>query len=215
MMLYNKKGFLKGAKMEFLIDPNVAYVLLVLGSVLILLAIVTPGTGLIEVGALFILALSGYAILKLGFNMWALVLLVMMLVPFVYATRKPKRRIYLAVSILMLIVGSIYLYPTQGLNPAVNPFLAILVSLLTGAFVWLIVQNTTAAMHAHPSHDLQRLVGQIGETKTVVHHEGSVQVDGELWTARSEKRIPDGRRVRVLKREGFILIIEEDDQAVK
>jgi membrane-bound ClpP family serine protease len=46
MMLYNKKGFLKGAKMEFLIDPNVAYVLLVLGSVLILLAIVTPGTGL-------------------------------------------------------------------------------------------------------------------------------------------------------------------------
>lgn len=201
--------------MEILIDPNVAYVLLVLGAVLILLAIVTPGTGLVEVGALFILALSGYATYKLGFNLWALLVLVLMFIPFVYATRKPKRRLYLAVSILMLIVGSIYIYPTRGLQPAVNPILAIVVSLLTGTFVWLVVKKTTAAMIARPKHDLESLVGQIGESKTVVQHEGSVQVDGELWTARSEKRIPDGKRVRVVKREGFILIVEEDDQVEK
>ena len=201
--------------MEFLTDPNVAYVLLVLGSILIFLAIVTPGTGLIEVGALFTLALSGYAAFKLGFNPWALILLVLMLVPFIYATRKPGRSIYLAVSILMLIIGSIYLYPTQGFQPAVNPVLAIVRSLMTGAFVWLVVQKTMAALHTHPSHDLGRLVGQIGETKTIVHGEGSVQVDGELWTARSEKHIPIGKQVRVVGRDGFSLIVESDDQDVK
>lgn len=201
--------------MDFLIDPNVAYVLLVVGAVLIMLAIVSPGTGLIEVGAIFILALSGYATFQLGFNLWALILLVLMLIPFIYATRKPKRSLYLIASILMLIIGSIYLYPSRGFQPAVNPILATLVSLLTGAFVWLIVRKTTAAMRTHPNHDLHRLVGQIGEAKTIVKNEGSVQVDGELWTARSEKQIPKGKRVRVLNREGFILIVEEVDQAFK
>jgi membrane-bound ClpP family serine protease len=201
--------------MQYLTDPNFAYVLLVSGAILTLLAIVTPGTGLLEVGALFMLALSGYGAYQLGFNLWALIVMLLMLVPFVYALRKPKREIYLAASILMLIVGSIYLYPTEGLKPAVNPYLAVVVSVFTGIFLWLIVIKAMAAMHARPNHDLGSLIGQCGETKTVVHSEGSVQVDGELWTARSEKRIPSGKQVRVVGRNGFILIVEDDDQVVK
>ncbi|HBG74103.1 MAG: hypothetical protein A2X25_08095 [Chloroflexi bacterium GWB2_49_20] len=200
--------------MEFFTDPNIAYVLLVLGSILTLLAIITPGTGALEIGALFSLALSGFAAFQLGFNLWALVVLVLMLVPFVYATRKPKRGIYLAVSIFMLIIGSIYLYPAQGFRPSVNPYLAAIVSLFTGVFVWLIVLKTMAAMHSRPNHDLGSLLGQIGETKTIVQSEGSVQMDGELWSARSEKRIPVGKQVRVVGRDGFTLIVESDDQSV-
>jgi membrane-bound serine protease (ClpP class) len=200
--------------MEFLIDPNVAYVLLVFGTILTLLAIVTPGTGALEIGSLFSLALSGFAAFKLGFNLWALVILVLMIVPFVYATRKPNRKIYLALSILMLIVGSIYLYPTEGIRPSVNPYLSVIVSLFTGVFVWLTVLKTMAAMQSRPNHDLGSLLGQIGETKTIVHSEGSVQMDGELWSARSEKRIPIGKLVHVIGRDGFTLIVESDDQAV-
>ena len=200
--------------MEFITDPNIAYVLLVLGSLLTLLAIVTPGTGALEIGALFSLALSGFAAYRMGINLWALVVLILMLVPFIYAIRKPKRELYLAASIIMLIVGSIYLFPSQGLRPSVNPYLAVIVSLFSGAFIWLIVLKTLAAMHSRPNHDLGSLLGQIGETKTIVHHEGSVQMDGELWSARSEKRIPAGKQVRVVGRDDFTLIIESDDQAV-
>jgi membrane-bound serine protease (ClpP class) len=200
--------------MQYLTDPNFAYVMLVVGAVLTLLAIVTPGTGLLEVGALFMLALSGYGAYKLGFNLWALIVLVFMLFPFVYALRKPKREIFLGISILMLIVGSIYLYPTKGLQPAVNPFLAIVVSVSEGLFIWLVVRKAMAAMHLRPNHDLGSLIGQTGETKTIVHGEGSVQVDGEMWTARSEKRIPSGKRIRVVGRNGFTLIVEDDDQVV-
>jgi membrane-bound serine protease (ClpP class) len=200
--------------MEFISDPNIAYVLLVLGSILTLLAIVTPGTGILEIGALFSLALSGFAAFRIGINLWALVVLTLMLVPFIFAIRKPKREIYLAASILMLIIGSIYLYPTQGLRPSVNPYLAVTVSLFSSVFIWLIVLKTLAAMHSPPNHDLGSLLGQIGETKTIVHSEGSVQMDGELWSARSEKRIPAGKQVRVIGRDGFTLIIESNDQAV-
>jgi membrane-bound ClpP family serine protease len=70
-------------------------------------------------------------------------------------------------------------------------------------------------MHSRPKHDLKSLLGQIGETKTIVQNEGSVQMDGELWSARSEKRIPTGKQVRVVGRDGFTLIVESDDQTVK
>ena len=200
--------------MEFILDPNIAYVLLVLGSILTLLAIVTPGTGALEVGALFSLALSAVAAFRMGINLWALIVLTLMLVPFIYAIRKPNRERYLAISIFMLIIGSIYLFPTQGLRPSVNPYLAVIVSLFAGLFIWLVVLKTLVAMHSRPNHDLGSLLGQIGETKTIIHSEGSVQVDGELWSARSEKRIPVGKQVRVVGRDGFTLIIESDDLSV-
>ena len=198
--------------MEFFTDPNIAYVLLVLGSIFTLLAIITPGTGALEIGALFTLTLSGYAAYRTGFNIWALLVLALSLVPFVYAIQKPKREIYLATSILMLIIGSIYLFPTRGLNPSVNPYLAIITSLSSGLFIWLIVLKTLKAMHSLPNHDLSSLIGQVGESKTSVHSEGSVQIDGELWSARSEKRISPGTLIRVVGRDGFTLIVESHDQ---
>jgi membrane-bound serine protease (ClpP class) len=203
--------FLKGAFMEFLTDPNFAYVLLVLGFIFTLLAIVTPGTGLIELIALFALALSGYAAFKIGFNAWAGVLLLLTFIPFYYGIRKPKRKIYLVISLALMSIGSIYLYPTQGFLPAVNPVLAIGVSLVSVSFLWLVISKAVSAMQIQPQHGLDRLVGLSGETKTIAHDEGSVQVDGELWTARSEKRIPSEKRVRVLSREGFTLVIAEDE----
>ena len=199
--------------MELLLNPNLAYVLLVLGSVLLLLAIVTPGTGILEVGALFLLALAGYAVFNLGFNLWALIVLVLSIIPFAYAMRKPKREIFLALSLLGVIIGSVYLFPGAGFWPAVNPILAIVVSAVTAAFLWLVVRKAIQAHHAPPIHDLEKLIGQIGEAKTRVHEEGSVQVGGELWSAHCEKAIPAGSRVRVVSREGFILVVESEDQS--
>jgi membrane-bound serine protease (ClpP class) len=65
------------------------------------------------------------------------------------------------------------------------------------------------ATSARPTHDLSGLIGQVGEARTRVNEEGSVFVDGELWSARSEQPIPAGSPIRVLRREGFILIVEK------
>ena len=65
-------------------------------------------------------------------------------------------------------------------------------------------------MHTRPTHDLDGLVGQIGESRTAVHEDGSVQVAGELWSARSAEQIAAGSHVRVVRREGFILVVEKD-----
>lgn len=195
--------------MDFLLDPNIAYLFLLAGLLLALLSIIAPGTGILEVGALFCLALAGYAVYNLSFNLWALIILILSIVPFIYAIQKPKREKYLGLSISGLVLGSVFLFATDGWLPAVNPLLALVTSVLYAGFLWIVIQKTLQASHALPSHDMSNLIGQVGEAKTRIYNEGSVQIDGELWSARGEKTIPNGSLVKVIDREGFILVVEK------
>lgn len=196
--------------MDFLLDPNVAYFILLTGILLALMAVVTPGTGLLEVGAFFCLALAGYAVYNLAFNWWAIALLALSIFPFLYAIQKPKRELFLGFSILLLIAGSVFMFRSESGGPAVSPVEAIVVSVLVAGLLWIAVRKAIQAAGMRPTHDLEALVGQFGETRTKIHEDGNVQVAGELWSARSEQEIPAGSRVRVVRREGFILVVEKD-----
>lgn len=203
--------------MDILFNPNVAYLLLLAGTLLGLLALVTPGTGALEIGALVCLLPAGYAVTRLGFNLVPLILIFLSIIPFIYAIQKPKRELFLGLSILGLVLGSAYLFPNQEGNslfsfliPAVNPILALVASLLYMAFLWIAIRKTLQAFNAPPLHNLDTLVGQMGEAKTRIHEDGSVQVAGELWSARSKALIPAGKQVRVVARNGFILEVESE-----
>ena len=197
--------------MDFLLNPNVAYLLLLGGVLMAMLALATPGTGFFEVGALFCLALAGYGIYNLSFHWWALALILISVIPFVYSIQKPKREQYLGISIVVLVIGSIFLFPNQAGGPAVNLFVAFIASVFVAGFLWVAVGKSIQAASIRPTHDLNALVGQVGEAKTKIFEEGSVQVAGELWTARSEKPIKSGSTVRVIRREGFVLIVEKNE----
>lgn len=195
--------------MDFLFDPNVAYLFLIGGVLLAMLALATPGTGLFEIGAFFAIALAGYAIYNLSFNWWALFIIMLSIIPFIYALQKPKREPFLILSILLLIAGSVFMFPRMTDQAGVNPLVAIMASALVAGFLWIAAQKSVEASIARPSHDLGGLVGQIGEAKTKIFDEGSVQVGGELWSAKSDEPIPTGSPVRVVQREGFVLIVEK------
>jgi len=196
--------------MDFLLEPNIAYLILLSGVLLSLMAIVTPGTGLLEVGAFFCLALAGYAVYNLSFNWWAIVLLALSIVPFIYSIQKPKRELYLGLSIFLLVVGSVFLFAVDGWKPAVNPLVALVTSGLISTFLWIVVRKTVQAASVRPTHDLEVLPGLTGEAKSKIHDEGSVYVAGEMWSARSDEPIPAGSTIRVVRREGFILVVVKD-----
>jgi membrane-bound ClpP family serine protease len=156
------------------------------------------------------LVLAGYAVYYLSINLWALIILALSTLPFIYALRKPKREIFLALSILGLVIGSIFLFTNENGGPAVNWILALVSSVLYAGFMWVVVRKTLQAAHAQPTHDLATLIGQVGEAKTRIHEEGSVQVAGELWSAHSKTSIPIGTPVRVVSRQGFILEVSKE-----
>ncbi len=195
--------------MDFLLNPNLAYLILLSGILLALMALVTPGTGLFEIGAFFSLALAGYAIYNLAFNWWALLILALSIIPFVYAIRTPKRGLYLGLSILLMVFGSVFLFSSDGWRPAVNPILAFVASGSFAAFLWIAVGKSVQAVSARPSHDMDALIGMSGEARTRIHSEGSAYVGGELWSAKSDKPISNGSAIRVVRREGFVLVVEK------
>lgn len=194
---------------DFLLEPNAVYIILMAGALLALLALATPGTGLLEIGALLLLAVAGYGLYTLSFNWWALLIMVLSAIPFVYSLEKPKREPFLGLAILMLIVGSIFIFPRTMPQGGVNPFVALGASVLVGGFLWLATRKTVEAARIKPAHDLGDLVGQTGEAKTRIQNEGTVQVAGELWSARSDTPIAEGEIIRVTKREGFTLVVEK------
>jgi membrane-bound serine protease (ClpP class) len=195
--------------MDFLLEPNIAYLVLLAGVLLGFMALVSPGTGIFEVGAFFCIALAGYVVYNLPINWWALILVLLGVVPFVYAIQKPRREIYLGLAILLIVVGSVFVFPRTDERGGVNLWVAFAASLCVAGFLWIAVRKSVEAATIRPSHDLETLVGQVGEARTKVHVDGSVQIGSELWSARSEQEIPSGSPVRVVRREGFILFVEK------
>ncbi|HCK66307.1 MAG TPA: hypothetical protein DHW49_08565 [Anaerolineae bacterium] len=197
--------------MDFLLDPNVAYIFLVAGVVLAFFSASTPGTGVGEVVALFCLVLAGYATYNLSINWWALAFLILGVIPFIMAVRNPKQWVlYLGICILFLVIGSVFLFPaTEGLI-SVNPVLAVLVSVIMSVILWYVLRKFIEITSSRPTHDLDGLIGEVGTATSSVHKEGSVHVHGEDWSARSDVKIPSGSQVRVVSREGFVLIVEKE-----
>lgn len=195
--------------MNFLLDPNVAYLILVVGLILGMLALFTPGTGILEIGALFAVFLAGYAVYSLPVNTWALILLVVGVIPFFFAVRKFKQWYWLLPAIASAVVGSVFLFRAEAGSPAINPIFAIIVSVVSILLMWLIGIKSIEALRLDPAQDLGDLLDKVGEARSDILLEGTVYVGGEEWTARSEKRIPAGSQVKVTGREGLVLIVEQ------
>jgi membrane-bound serine protease (ClpP class) len=196
--------------MNLLLDPNVAYVLLVVGLILAILALASPGTGLLELGALLLLVLTGYSIANLPFNIWALIIIVIGVILFLFSLWGRRSWIFLVVSIITLIVGSIFLFRSESSWFGINPVLAAFVSVTAAGMMWYIGRKGLEAVEQRPSMDLSRLQGLKGEAVTTITPEGgSVHVGGENWSARSSNVIPAGSKVRVISREGLIVFVEE------
>jgi membrane-bound serine protease (ClpP class) len=196
---------------EFLLDPNVVYLFIIGGFSLAFMAILTPGSGILEIAGLFVLILAGWGIYNLPINYWALALLIVGVFPPLVALRRTKKDAILVISVVALVVGSAFLLKGEKrYSLAVNPGLAIVVSIFIGGFFWIVTHKVLEADAAPPSHDLSSLIGSVGEAKSYIHHEGSVQVNKELWTARSKEPIEPGAQIRVVGREGFVLIVEKE-----
>lgn len=196
--------------MNVLIDPNVAYVLLILGFLTAVLALFSPGTGVLEVVALFVLALAGYEIANLNINLWALILMAAGAVPFLAAlrARREARPPLIAAAALAFVVGSTFLFRGESWLPVVSPVLVLLLAPLAVGGTWWLATKSLEAITARPVFDLDRLVGMTGQASSDIRGKGTVYVNGEEWTALSKSFIPAGSPIRVVRRSGLALEVE-------
>jgi membrane-bound serine protease (ClpP class) len=194
--------------LESFLFSNLLYLLLVAGLWLAALAIVSPGTGTLEVLAFLSLAGAGLGTLIFPLNGWAVGVLVLGGVFLIMSLRLRRTEVWLGLSAIAFSLGSVFLFRLKAGGPAVHPVLALVVSLLTLSYFWLAIRKVIAAHQAGPTLDPANVMGKIGEARTAIDPTGSVYVAGELWTAQSDSPIEAGGHVRIQDRDGLILIVE-------
>lgn len=195
--------------MELILNPNVAYLVLVFAFLAAILSLFSPGTGVIEITALVLLVFSGWLIYQLNINVVALVLLIIGVFPFLLALRKTRKWYHFVISLAALTLGSTFIFVTEGWKPAVHPVLAIFVNIVLIGFLWVIIRKSLDAVVIPPKNRLTAIVGEVGETRSRVHLDGTVYLNGELWSAVSRQPIDEFKRVRVISKNGYTLEVEE------
>jgi membrane-bound ClpP family serine protease len=194
--------------MNFMLDPNLAFVLLAVSFTVTIFALLAPGTGLLELISVLLLTLVGFTVASLPVNSWAIVLLLGGVVSVILTLKKTDNKYLVIVSIFLLLAGMLTIFKAEHGLLAVDPLLALVVSAGMGAFIWIIGKNITQASRQHVHRDLARLVGQTGHAVTDISIRGSVYVDGENWSAISDQPIKKDSQVIVTQRNGLVLKVE-------
>lgn len=204
--------------MGFLINPNVAYLLVVAAVMLILLTGIHPKSTTMKVGMVFCLAAAGVEFLYLKENPWAFLVVVLSPLPFFFAINQaPMSRVFLILTFLMLLVGSFFLFVDEKGLPIINYGLAGIFSVICGKILWSAVGRMRNREGGRVSDEPDSVVGMIGETHTAIeaHSTGSVLLQGQVWQAYSTRSIPAGSTVRVLRQDGAVLIVKPVQKITK
>ena len=193
--------------MNPIIDPNIAYVLLIVGFVLSVLALLTPGTGVLEIIGLFSMILAGYGIISNPSHYWALLILIPF-IPLIFVYRKTKKNYFLVLSIALVNIGSFMVFKSDSGGFAVSPIVAIVVVLINAPILWIVVKKIIEAIDTKSVFDPKNILGVIGDARTNIFQSGTAYVMGEEWSARSIEKIEKGEKVKVINKEGLVLLVE-------
>jgi membrane-bound serine protease (ClpP class) len=187
-------------------DPNIAYILMMVGMLGIFFELQNPGAILPGVIGGISLILAFFAFQSLPIN-WAGVLLILFGVSLLIAEIKiVSHGILTAGGIVAMVLGSFMLYdaPEVGFRVSWTVILPT-VGAMAGLVAWAVSAGVRAMMKS-PVTGSAGMIGRVAVARSALGPEGQVQVDGEIWRAVSEEgAIPAGEKVRVTAVDGLTL----------
>ena len=189
----------------WLVDPNIALLLLVGGALLIYLEFNTPGT--IVPGALgtLMVLLGVFALDLLPIRFTAVLLLVAALALLLLEAKFGGHGVLAAAGILCLTFGTLTLVASPIPEMRINPLVAIAVSLAFGGITVFLVRIAVRARRRKARLGVDALVGQAASAIEALEPEGHVLVEGEIWNAVSTQPVAAGTKLRVVGHEQYLL----------
>lgn len=188
------------ARQKFLLtisNPNLAYILLMIGLLGLYFEFSNPGAILPGVlgGISLLLAIFSFQILPI--NYVGLILILLAIGLFILELKVQSYGILSVGGIIAMVIGSVMLInsPVPELRPSLKFIIPIAIG-ISLIFIFLIV----LAIRAHAkkaSTGKEGLIGEIGVVQSDLIPEGRVFIHGELWNAEADEDIPKGTKVKV------------------
>jgi len=190
-------------------NPNIAYLLLLIGLAGLYFEFSNPGALLPGVIGGISLLLAFFGMSTLPVNYTGVLLILFSIILFIAEIKVMSYGLLTVGGVISLSLGSFLLFDTP--EPALRISMQVLIPavLITSIFfiavIWLAAR---AQMRKHYS-GTEAMIEARGETMTDIDPEGQVLYQGEYWAAKSDHPIVKGKKVRIVKVEGLKLTVEE------
>jgi membrane-bound serine protease (ClpP class) len=213
--------------LAFLVNPDVAYILLVVGIFGVIFELSSPGAIAPGVAGGIALLLAFIAFGNLPTNIGGIVFIALAIGLFLIDIKAPTHGILTAGGVVAFVLGSFLLFPPwrapapaagagapQGLAPGgpaaagISVAAIVVMTILVVAFFTLVLGKGVGAQMRKISFGVEALVGRTGVAVTDLAPEGLVQMEGERWSARCvEGGAVAGEKVEVVGRDGLRLLV--------
>jgi membrane-bound serine protease (ClpP class) len=194
-------------------NPNIAYILMMIGLAGIYFELSHPGAIFPGVIGGISLILAFFALQTLPVNYAGILLIVLAIIFFIMEMKITSYGLLSVAGVVSLLLGSLMLF--EGTTPDMKLSMRVLLPTLiviSGFFV-AVATLVFRAQISKPSTGSMGLVGEIGVVKKALTPEGKVFVHGELWNARAKEPLDEDVKVRVVKVVNLILEVESVDEA--
>jgi membrane-bound serine protease (ClpP class) len=204
---------LKEQVLGFLMDPDIAFVLLAIGALALYTEFnhpgaVWPGT----VGIVFIV-LAVFALHLLPIRFAAVGLIFVSFVLFALDAKFGTHGALAVGGIATLVIGALLLVDSPIPEMRVKLATALAVSIPLGAITVFLMTVALRARRNKAVTGIEGLIGQVAVAQTELAPAGQVFVHGEIWNAVSSSVVPVGERVRVRKVDGLELTVEPAEKS--
>jgi len=190
---------------QLLINPNIAYLLLVIGIWSAITAFLVPGTGLPEAIAAVCLVLGVTGLTQLPINAVGAAMIALAFVLFLVEFKVMSHGALTVGGVVSFALGSLFLVRPTEAQPGVSLVVVIATTLATVVFFVVAVRAALRTFRQPIFSSRQRIVGAQGVVKQTIAPVGTVQVKSELWTAVADEQVAAGERVVVTGIEGLRL----------
>jgi membrane-bound serine protease (ClpP class) len=189
-------------------DPNIAYILLSIGSIGIIAEIYSPGMFFPGITGAISLLLAFYSLGVLDARWGGILLILLAFGLFIGEVLTATFGIFAAGGITALVLGSLILFPEAGSLFKVSPWLIAVVAILVAAVFAFVITRIVRAHRRQAYTGWEELVGKTALVKAALEPEGMVLIKGERWTAISEKgKVKVGEEVIITRVDGLKLYV--------
>lgn len=208
-IINNKKMGTRQGVLAAISDPNISYILLLIGLAGLYFELSTPGAILPGVIGGISLLLAFFGLSTLPVNYTGILMIIFAVILFIAEIKVMSHGMLTVGGVISLIMGSLLLFDTP--EPALRLSLQVLVPavIVVSAFFIVIIILAVKAQMRKKFTGAEAMIDTEAEVVKDIDNEGEVFIMGEYWKAKSENPIKKGAKVKIIKVDGLKLFVEE------
>ena len=194
-------------------NPQVTFILMLVGIYGVIIGFSSPGTFVPEVGGVIaiILALYGLGIIEVDYV--GILLVGLGIFFLIVELFTPTFGIFTTIGVVLLVLGG-FIFPGEPLMPpewfSNFRMLVLGIAAMSVVFILIALKKILNLSRAEVKHGENRYKNKRARVISEINPRGQIRIEGEIWQARTEEgKIAEGENVKVVGREDMILVVKK------